>query len=168
MAITPEENVALLEGIAARVARSAPEMAMAMGRVHERRMVSVELSRYAHAPVTQTPSPPGSSPAVMTGALRASVTCTMGASSGVVATSVVGPHTIYAATQEFGGVHHGRPDMWLWIRYIGPQAVRQRGWVKQVVDIPARPYVRPSRDAVIASGAVTAAANAAFVAQVWS
>ena len=50
----------------------------------------------------------------------------MSAAAGV-AVAYVAPHTIYAATQEFGGVHVGKPFMWLWVRYIGPGEVLRAG-----------------------------------------
>lgn len=166
--MTPEENVALLKAIRDKVATAAPGCAMALGRTHERHMVDVTLVESgAHAPVTQTPAAPGAPPAVMTGTLRRSVTVVRGVSTGTFASTIVGPHTVYAKTQEFGGIHHGSPLMWLWVKYIGPAEVRRRNWLRTVVNIPARPYLRPSRDAVIADGSAVRAANAAFVAHVW-
>ena len=156
-----------MEPIRDKAAKAAPACAMAMGEVHKDWMQNVTLARYQSVPVSQTPSPPGAPPASMTGTLRRSVTCVRGPGGGMVASSIVGPHTIYAATQEFGGVHTGRPHMWLWLKYIGPEEVRRRGWVKRQVDIPARPYVRPSRDDVIANGMAVGAANAAFIREVF-
>lgn len=163
--MTPEENVALLARFRAKAASAAPACAMAMGRTHEHHLVWSTLARTGHPPVTQTPSAPGEPPAVMTGRLRNSVTCVRGVNSGSYATTLVGPHTVYAATQEWGDVHRG--TMWLWVKYVGPAEVKRRHWVRDVVDIPPRPYMRPSRDEVIASGAVTRTANMAFVAHVW-
>ncbi len=165
--MTPDQCIALLEGIRDKAAKAAPACAMAMGETHKDWMQNVTLSRYQSVPVSQTPSPPGGPPASMTGTLRRSVTCVRGASGGMFASSIVGPHTIYARTQEFGDVHRGQPEMWLWLRYIGPYAVRRRGWVKERVEIPERPYVRPSRDDVIANGMAVGAANAAFMREVF-
>ena len=75
--MTPEEVPAFLKAIQARVATAAPPMAMAMGKVHQRRMDDL-LIRYPHAPGTRTPSPPGQPPGLISGALRASVTCVRG------------------------------------------------------------------------------------------
>lgn len=166
--MTPDECIALMQGIQDKAAKSAPACADAMGTVHKDWMQNVTLSRFVSVPVSQTPSPPGSPPASMTGALRRSITCTRGASGGMVASAIVGPHTIYARTQEFGEVHHGRPRMYLWLRYIGAEEVVIRGWRKRVVDIPARPYVRPSRDDVIGNGMAVSAANAAFMREVFA
>ncbi len=165
--MTPDQAIAYMELIRDKAAKAAPDCAMAMGRVHQDYMQRVTLSRFQSTPVSRTPSPPGAPPASMTGNLRRSVTCVRGPGGGVVASSLVGPHTIYAVTQEWGEVHTGRPHMWLWIKYIGPQEVKRRGWVKRVVHIPARPYVRPSRDAVISNGSVQAAGNAQFIRQVF-
>jgi phage gpG-like protein len=165
--VSPDELPAFLGAIRDRAAKAAPPAALAMGLVHQRYVTGVTLARAAHAPVTQTPSPPGDPPAIMTGTLRRSITCVRGAGGGMHASSLVAPHTIYAATQEWGGVHHGNPHMWLWLRYIGPEEVRRRGWVKRTVTIPARPYMRPSRDAVIGNGSVQAAGSASFMKSVF-
>ena len=145
-------------------------MAMAMGHVHEDYLTRVTLVQSGtHGPATAAGYPPaaarGEPPMMMTGRLRASVTCVMGASGGTFATSAVGPNTIYARTQQFGGVHGG--SMWLWVRYVGPEVVVRKGWQRQRVAIGPHPFIEPSRDAVIRSGAVTEAANASFMSQVW-
>lgn len=166
--MTPDQAIAYMELIRDKAARAAPDCAMAMGRAHRDHLVNVTLLRSgAHPPVTQTPSPPGSPPAQMTGRLRASVRCTRGPGGGMHATSLVSANTIYAATQEWGGVHHGNPDMFLWLSYIRCHEVKMRGWRKPVVNIPERPYMRPSRDDVIADGAVVRAGSAAFMRQVF-
>ena len=166
--MTPAEDIALLEQIRDRAAVVAPRLAMAMGNAQQRQLKDHTLARTAHAPVTQTPAPPGSPPAMMTGRLRASVTCVQGAGGGTSGSAIVAPHTIYAETQEFGGVHHGNTHMYLWLKYIGREEVVRRGWRKRVVDIPARPFMRPSRDDVIADGSAVRDANAIFIAYVLS
>jgi hypothetical protein len=57
--------------------------------------------------------------------------------------------------------------MWLWLKYVGPETVIRKGWRRQRVSIGPHPYIQPSRDAVIANGSVTSAANASFMRQVW-
>ena len=163
--MTPAEDIALLEKIRDRASVVAPDLATSMGETHKDHLTRITLTRSgAHAPVTQTPAPPGAPPATITGRLRGSIRCTRGAGGGTYASSVVSANTIYAATQEFGGIHHG--DMFLWVRYIGREEVIRRGWRKRAVNIPARPYMRPSADAVIADGSVTRNANAIFMARV--
>ena len=163
----PDEAIAYMQLIMERASRAAPACAMAMGETHRDYMQNVTLSRFQSVPVSQTPSPRGAPPASMTGTLRRSVTCVRGPGGGMNASALTGPNTIYAATQEWGQVHTGKPRMWLWLRYIGAYEVRSRGWVKRTVDIPERPYIRPSRDAVIANGSAVGAANAAFMRQVF-
>jgi phage gpG-like protein len=166
--MTPDEVVAYLEAIRDKAAKAAPACALAMGKVHQDYVQNVTLTRFQSVPVSQTPSPPGAPPASMTGTLRRSITCTRGAGGGMHASAVVGPHTIYAATQEWGDEdRRGNPRMWLWLHYIGPYEVKRRGWVKERVKIPARPYMRPSRDDVIANGSVQAAGSAAFMREVF-
>lgn len=164
MAITPDEALALLETFRDRAAIAAPAMAMAMGQRHQGHLRDVTLVRSgAHAPVTPTPSAPGMPPAQMTGRLRASAACVRGPGGGMHASSVVSVNTIYAATQEWGGVHHGNPHMWLWVRFIGPDESRRRGWVRRSVTIPPRPFMRPSAADVIEDGSVTEAGSAALM-----
>jgi hypothetical protein len=57
--------------------------------------------------------------------------------------------------------------MLLWLKYIGAAEARRRGWAKESVNIPARPYMKPSAAAVVADGSVTRAGSAAFMAHVW-
>jgi hypothetical protein len=144
--VTPEEVPAFLAAIQARVATAAPDCAMAMGEAHKNRM-QILLSMFPHAPGTKTPSPPGQPAGLISGVLRGSVTCVRGPGGGMVASALTGPHAVYASMQEYGGMvpswHGGRHR------------------------IPARPYVRPSRDQVLANGSAVAAANAAFMAHVW-
>jgi hypothetical protein len=162
----------MMKAIQSRVARAAPDMAMAMGQTHEKYLVGVTLVQSgSHPPVTRTPAAPGAPPAQMpgglNGSLRESVNVVRGPGTGMVGSSVVGPHVIYSCAIEFGGTRSSSSGLWLWVGYIGPQAVRRRGWVKSSVHIPARPYMMPSRQAVIANGSVTAAADASFMRQVW-
>ena len=146
-------------------------MAKAMGRTQYDELRNVTLvSHGQHGMATPAGYPPaaprGESPAMMTGALRNSIMCTMAGGGGMVASSIVGPNVIYARTQEWGGVHEG--DMWLWInRTVDAGTVERLHWRRRSVDIGPHPYMRPSRDAVIASGAVTSAGNASFMSQVW-
>jgi hypothetical protein len=134
---------------------------MAMGRTYQSYVQNVMLVRYSHAPGTKTPSPPGQPPALMTGELRRSITCTQGPSSGTYGVSQVAPHTIYARIQEYGG-------------HIYPKRVRYLRWVEdgQVhfskhVYLPPRPYLRPAARDCIANGSLTRAAMESFMASVW-
>jgi hypothetical protein len=166
--VTPAELPAYLEAIRARVEAAAVPVVDAIAETYEEHLVGFTLHESgAHPPVTQTPAPEGRPPAFMTGELAGSVTRTPGVGDGGVAEASVAPHTIYAATQEYGGVHHGSPFMWLWVRYIGPEAVRRHGWRKAVVDIPERPYMRTAVDETITNDSLSRAGTDRFSAVVW-
>ena len=84
----------------------------------------------------------------------------------MVATSIVGPHTIYAATQEWGEVHHGNPRMYLWLKYIGAEEVVSAGGASGSWTFPpdltcAQPGRRDRQWLGVG------AANAAFIEQVF-
>ena len=168
MSITPAELPGLLEALKARVEAAAVPVVDAIAETYKEHLVGYTLHESgSHPPVTQTPAAPGRPPAFMTGQLAGSVTQTPGAGGGGIAESTVAPHTIYAATQEYGGVHTGKPWMWLWVRYIGAHEVARRGWVKHQVTIPARPYMSTAVDETVADGSLVSAAMAKFMEVVW-
>jgi hypothetical protein len=168
--VTITEAIALYREIRDRVEASAVPVCDAMTSSYKDHLVGVTLRESgAHAPVTQTPAAPGRPPAFMTGGLAASVTRTPAVGSGGIAVGFVAPHTVYAATQEYGGVHHAvkGPYMWLWLRYIGAYEVKRRGWRMRTVVIPERPYMSAAVDETIASGSLERAAYERFMAVVW-
>lgn len=168
--MTPAEDVGVLRAIAARASAAAVPVAGAMARTYEKHLVDVTLIESgSHAPVTPTPAPPGRPPAEMTGALRGSVTMAGPAGGGGIGTASVQPNTIYAATQEWGGVHDAvnGPYMWLWIKYVGYIEVIRRNWLKTTVNIPARPYMRTAVAEEIANGELQGAAETTFEAAVF-
>ena len=145
-------------------------VAGAIAKTYEKHLTGITLIESgSHAPVTFTPAPPGTAPAMMTGHLRGSVTMAGPTGGGGIGRASVSPHTIYAATQEWGGVHEAvnGPYMWLWIRYLGMRGVLAHGWLRERVEIPARPYMRTAVAETIASGELQHAGEAAFEAAVW-
>ena len=168
--MTPGELPGVLAAIAGRASAAAVPVAGAMAKTYETHLVDITLIESgSHAPVTPTPAPPGRPPAEMTGALRGSVTMAGPTGGGGIGTASVAPHTIYAATQEWGGVHSAvnGPYMWLWLRYVGYIEVIRRNWLKTTVEIPERPYMRTAVAETIASGELQGAAERAFEAAVW-
>jgi hypothetical protein len=162
VAITLAELPAVLKALRDRAAVSAPPTVMAMADSYQERVSRVTLRRYSHSFGTKTDSPPGQPPAWVLGALARSVTSVPGASSGMVATARVGPHTIYARLQELGGVvrPHGHP----FLRFRGLDGE----WVyKRSVTVPARPYMRPTLEDMILDGSLTRAAAERFMVVVW-
>lgn len=166
--MTPDELPAYLEAIAARAMEAAVPVVDAVAGTYKTHLVGFTLHESgSHPPVTYTPAAPGRPPAMMTGKLAGSVTKTPGSGSGGVAESAVAPHTIYAATQEYGGVHTGVPWMWLWVRYIGMAEVQRRGWIMHQVKIPPRPYMSTAVDETILDGSLERAGENAFEIAVW-
>ena len=155
--MTLEELAGYLRMLAVRAGEAAIPGADAMGRVY-RDEVKRELTRLSHARGTVTPSPPGAPPAMESGALAGSVTM-VPASTPVVATASVSPHTIYDAVQEYGHTMHAHHDFMHYF-YGGERFSR-------TVTVPPRPYMRPAIDIVAGNGSCAAAAAAAFYAALW-
>jgi hypothetical protein len=170
--VTPAELPAYLEAIKARVEASVVPVADAMAEAYKDHLTGFTLLESgSHPPVTQTPAPLGRPPALMpggvNGSLVGSVTRAPAVGGDGVATASVQPNVIYAATQEWGSVHRGNPRMWLWVRYIGPQEVKRRGWVKPIVRIPERPYMRTAVLELMGTGQLSRVAARTFEAVVW-
>jgi len=92
------------------------------------------------------------------GRLAGSVTM-VPASTPVVATSSVSPHTIYDAVQEYGHTMHAHRDFMRY--YYGGQRF------SRTVTVPPRPYMRPAVDIVVSNGSCAAAAASAFYGAMW-
>jgi hypothetical protein len=143
--------------IAERAARPAPvAAATAAGRAGET-LVKVVLTKRSHALGTPTPSPKGSPPAKISGDLARSVQRTPTAPLGPGrAESTYGPTLFYGTVQEYG---------WPNIRaknfpVLGNPTV---GFFGKEVTIPARPFMKPSTDLLIASGTAARVMTAAFL-----
>lgn len=106
------------------------------------RQIKLTLRTYTHPPGTPTPSPPGSPPALVTGDLMRSVKVRgpLPGRNAHVVRFQIGPTIVYSRIQELGGRvrRHNRGHM-------GPQV--EGAYTR----IPARPYVKPSVNAVRAS-----------------
>lgn len=128
-----------LQGIGARVVAATPE-GLNRAAHHLEAQIKVELSRTSHPPGTPTPSPPGSPPSLITGALRRSIQVEGAQPTGPGRwTAAVGTGLVYSRIQELGGVT-GRGH-------------RTR--------LPARPYMAP--------GLATALPGmGAFIEQAWA
>lgn len=103
-----------LDGLGERVEAATPG-GLTKAAHHVEAMVKLELSRTSHPRGTPTPSPPGSPPSLISGALRRSIQVEGPRPTGGGRwTAQIGPTIIYGRIQELGGGH-----------------------------LPARPYMRP-------------------------
>jgi phage gpG-like protein len=162
-----DELLARTRGIELRTMQTSPVVAQAMGDAFHDRLVNVTLRQYSHPMYSRTPSPPGQPPAFMTGELAYSVTTRV---SGGVSTSraFVGPHTIYAAVQEFGATINVKHSTVTKTGKVVPGFMRWymdgNFWYKRQVTIPERSYMRRTRDDMIADGSLHRTAVRAFLA----
>lgn len=102
MAITPEANVAYLEGVLAKARLGAQATANAMARYIAERTAADTLTRNRHAPGAYHVAKPGAPPSMASGSLARAMFWTQ-ASEGLRATAVVGNDDKRARTLEFGG-----------------------------------------------------------------
>jgi phage gpG-like protein len=144
MSTIPEVSGRLREmKLKARPATTAA--ALAMGLLFTAEVKADELSRFTHGPLSwgeSTNSPPGSPPALVSGALRGSVRPEPPVSSGTRCVVVVGGTVVYARIQELGG-------------WAG------RGHRSH---LPPRPYLKPAAERLIANGSITKAAVRGWLA----
>jgi hypothetical protein len=159
--VTPEELPAMFEAISARVNDAAGPCVMGMALAYQKRVQNVTLREFHNAVDMPSPSPPGSPPAYVTGTLDRSVTTQPGNLGGPVATAFVAPHTIYARAQELGAFITPKHFRYLRFPYGGTIHFRKS------VTLPARPYMRPTTEAMVADGSLTEIAMTVFEARVW-
>lgn len=151
----------ILEGIADRASDAAPPVAREMARVYSVHLSRVTLRRTFSAPGQfGTPAPVGGPPAWRTGHLAESVTSWPGAQSGMRATWHAGPHTVYAAVQQFGRHIYARRFKYMHWTNDGGE------WWKKHVYVPARPYADVALDEVVADGSLLRSAALTFRAYV--
>jgi hypothetical protein len=119
--------------------------------------------RMGHFLHTQTPSPPGSPPAWISGALRNSFVATPASAMGdATYHSYTGPTVRYARIQELGGemtAHNPSGFMW----WQQPPGV----WHKsRQHSLPRRPYMLPAHRRTVADGSLRRAAAEAFAVRI--
>lgn len=159
MSNAAEQVTARLKQIRERAATTAPRAgATAMAHLGVA-ATQVQLSRYSHTAGTPTPASKGGPPAVVSGDLRRRVSASPTVSAGFARyTATVGSTVIYARIQEFGG--EIRPKNAKRLRFVSGGTVH---WATKV-EIPARPYLQPTTEKLIASGVLTEVAAKAFLA----
>ena len=112
----------MLEELRDKAADAAPPAVMAIADTYKTHLTRVTLRRSFAAPGQfGTPAAPGQPPAWRTGALARSVTTSVAGGSGLTASATVAPHTVYAATQEHGGIHRPSHARYMhWVNSGGP------------------------------------------------
>lgn len=106
------------------------------------------LSKYGrHNPLlSRTPSPPGDVPAQVTGKLRTTTRAMPSVRHGFGKyTKEVGPTMFYAIVQDEGMVISAKSQHGMWFSYGG----QMYKWMHQVT-VPARPFIQPAFDRLIA------------------
>ena len=149
-----------IQGIAdALQSRAAAAAANAMATEFHRELTDVTLRKSAHPRGTVTPSAPGEPPALVTGTLRRSAQIVPAVTAGSRAVASVRVGVVYARIQEKGGTVSAKRSAYLKFQYPSGtwHAVKS-------VKIPARPYMRPTRDLLIATRRLQARAAQAVAA----
>lgn len=144
---------------AALQSRAAAAAADAMAQEFHAELTDVTLRKSTHGRGTVTPSRPGEPPALVTGTLRRSARIIPAVSAGPRAVSSVRMGAVYARIQEKGGTVTARSAPYLKFQYPGGSwhAVKS-------ARIPARPYMRPTRDLLLTSRRLQARAAQAVAA----
>lgn len=161
------EVAARLRVIQARAASEAPLAAVqALGQGGET-ATKLTLTKRTHKEGTRTPSAPGQPPALVSGKLRLSVhrspARVMGAGMAAQVMGQIGPARIYGPVHEYGPVT---------IKPLGPGYPLRNKNTGQVfgyeVEIPRRPWMKPSMEAYVASGLASRACVTAFAASLFA
>lgn len=152
---SPDEGLAAIRGIQLKSMQSAPPAVHAAADAFQDR-VRMALRMYTHPMYTFTPSPEGGFPAFVSGELYYSVEKRF-AGSGVIGRAYVGPNAPYAHVQEYGkeGITPRTHEYMRWFS-------EGQFWFRKEVDVPARPFMRPVRDAMIADGSLREAFMGGF------
>jgi len=120
--------------------------------------IEVELNKSSHDAGEMTSSTAPNPPARVTGHLGASVVATPTVIGDGFAMKEVGSTAPYARIQEFGGtIHPVKADKLAWVGMGGMHFGKS-------VTLPARPYLKPALDLIVASGELSKAAADAFLA----
>ncbi|MEU0516645.1 hypothetical protein [Streptosporangium sp. NPDC006007] len=136
--------IVALQGFGHRASEGARAAADVMALASERE-IKRALRTYSHPRGTPTPSPPGSPPALVSGALRRSVKARRPRQTGAARWEAhTAPSIVYSRIHELGG-------------WTG------RGHASY---LPPRPYVAPSHIRLISSGRLEQLAHKAFAEKV--
>lgn len=139
---------------AALAARGAAAAANAMAIEFHTELVDVTLRRSTHTAGTPTPAAAGDPPALVSGTLRRSAVIVPAATAGTRAVASCRVAAVYARIQEKGGTVTVKRAKVLYNK-------RTKQAFGKSVKLPARPYMEPTRDLLIATGRFRARASQA-------
>ena len=156
MAITPEENLALLIQIEARARLGAQAAATAMARYIAERTANDTLRRTTHAPGAYHKAAPGAPPAYASGSLAKGMYYTP-ASAGLRATAAAGNSARHAKLLEHGGcvLQPTSGKVMHWEDSGG-------SWYHAQLPAPAHPFLEPTVQEAIDDGTLRQVAIDAF------
>ena len=155
--MTIDEAITVLKAYQAGSATAAGPAAKAMADTYKSHLTRVTLQRFHSVPGQfGTTSPAGSPIASRTGHLASTVTSTAGRSGPGFGSAYVRPNTIYAVTQEWGDEHE--PSHYPYMRWHNSGG----WWMKKLVKIPERSYMRPAVRETAADGSLTRSAALMF------
>lgn len=141
----------------ALAAKGAAAAANAMATEFHGELTDVTLRKSSHAAGTKTPSQPGSPPALVSGTLRRSASVVPALPAGTRAVASCRVAAVYARIQEKGGD--------VSVKRAKVLANKRTGQVfGKHVHLPARPYMKPTRDLLLASGRLKARGSQAIAA----
>lgn len=143
----------------ALAARGATAAVNAMATEFHTELVDVTLRKSSHPAGTQTPAAAGDPPALVSGTLRRSAVIVPAATAGTRAVASCRVAAVYARIQELGG------DISVKRAKVLYDKRTKRAFGKSV-RLPARPYMEPTRDLLIATGRFRARAKSAVYAVV--
>ncbi len=143
----------------ALAARGAAAAANAMAREFHGELVDVTLRKSTHTAATRTPAAAGDPPALVSGTLRRSAVIVPAVSAGSRAVASCRVAAVYARIQELGGTVTVKRAKVLYNK-------RTKQAFGKSATLPARPYMKPTRDLLIATGRFRATASTAVFAVV--
>lgn len=160
MAVTPEENLIVLQQAFSRIEEGAAAAANAMAKYVAEQVALNTLTRNKHAPGAYHKARPGAPPSTASGKLAKGMFHTP-ASGGLRASAIVGNSDKRARMLEFGGcvLRPTRGKMMHWVDSAG-------SWYHRVLPMDGErhehPFLGPTVDEAIDNGELTRVAIDAF------
>jgi hypothetical protein len=155
VSVTPEENFAYLQSVAARAALGAVPVATAMAKYIMERTRDQTLRRRTHGPGQYYRTPRGDPPSYASGKLARGMFYTP-ASGDVRASALVGNKADHSRILEFGCVLQPTTRKFMhWVDSAG-------SWYHTYLEVPPHPYLGRTTDEATSDGELQRIAREAF------